>query len=384
MKARSLSLLLAGTFMTLLLLTACDKTPLPKPAQKPLPEVSVVTAHAQSIPLTRESTGLLAPTRVAQVRARVAGIILKRAYTEGTDVNRGQVLFQIDPAALQAALHTEEAVLVKAQADAANAALIARRSQDLATKGLIASQDRDTAQANARTTAAAVKAAQANVEQARLNLGYATVTAPIAGHAGISLVTRGALVGQGEATLLTTIEQINPIYVNFTQSASNLQQLKQSGSDNPMGNNIQPDSKVEILLPDGSVYPHPGKLDFSAQTVDPRTGTLLLRAIVPNPKRQLLPGMFIRLRLIMGQLNHAFLLPQATVQRDKTGAYVMLVAASGKVEQRRVQTHGMTRTDWIVSGKLADGDRVISEGLQKVKPGMMVKVEPSAKPASNH
>ncbi len=384
MKTCSLSLLLAGIVMTLLLLTACDKTPPPKQAQKPLAEVSVVIIHSQSIPLTRESTGLLAPTRVAQVRARVAGVILKRVYTEGTDVRQGQVLFQIDPSALKAALHTEAATLVKAQADAANAALIARRSQDLATKGLIASQDRDTAQANARTTAAAVKAAQANVEQARLNLGYATVTAPIAGHAGISLVTEGALVGQGEATLLTTIEQINPIYVNFTQSASNLQQLKQSGADNPVGNSTHANIKVEILLADGSVYPHPGRLDFSAQTVDPRTGTLSLRAIIANPRRQLLPGMFIRLRLNMGQLKHAFLLPQASVQRDKTGAYVMLVAASGKVEQRRVQTHGMTQTDWIVSGKLADGDRVITAGLQKVKPGMMAKAEPSANPASNH
>jgi len=382
MKPRSLSLLLAGTFITLLLLSACDKTP-PKQAKKPpVPEVTVVIAHSQSIPLTREATGLLAPTRVAQVRARVAGVILKRIYTEGTDVRQGQVLFQIDPSALKATLHTEEATLAKAQADAANAALIARRSQNLATKGLIASQDRDTAQANAHATTAAVKAAQANVEQARLNLGYATVTAPIAGHAGISLVTEGALVGQGEATLLTTIEQINPIYVNFTQPASNLPRLKKSSNDNPAENSTHADIKVEILLSDGSVYPHSGKLDFSAQNVDPRTGSLSLRAIIPNPDRQLLPGMFIRLRLNTGQLKHAFLLPQTTVQRDKKGAYVMLVTTRGKVEQRRVQTHGMTRTDWIITGRLTDGDQVISEGLQKVKPGMMAEV--SAKPASNH
>ncbi len=382
MKLFSRSFLLLGAFAALLLLSACDKTP-PIRAHQPIPEVTVVTAHIQSVPLTHESTGLLAPTKVAQVRARVAGIILKRDYTEGTDVKPGQILFQIDPAALKAALHTEKATLAKAQANAANAALIAKRSQDLAHSGLVSTQDKDTALANKRTTAALVKAAQAGVAQARINLGYTTITAPIAGHAGKARVTEGALVGQGEATLLTTIEQINPIYVNFSQSASSLRQLKLSAKGHS-ANNMDIGTKVEILLPDGSVYPHPGQLNFSAQTVDPRTGTLSLRAIIPNPKRQLLPGMFVNLRLTMGQLKRAFLLPQAAVQRDHMGAYVMVVAASGKVERRRVQTHGMTQTDWIITGKLADGDQVITTGLQKVKPGMVVKADLSAKSASNH
>ncbi len=375
MKALFSSLLLAGTIVVVLLLTACEKSAPPAQVKKPVPKVTVVTAHIQSVPLTHEAVGLLAPTQIAEVRARVAGVILKRVYTEGTDVRQGQVLFQIDPASLKAALHTREATLAKARADAVNAALIARRSQDLANKGLIASQDRDTALANQRITAAVVKAAEATAEEARLNLGYATVTAPIAGHAGRALVTKGALVGQGEATLLTTIEQLDPVYVNFSLPVAGLPQLQQAARNKPHLN-----TKVEVMLPDGTVYPHPGTLDFSAQTVDPLTGTVSLRAVVPNPARQLLPGMFIKLRLNMGQLDHAFLLPQATVQRDKTGAYIIVLDTSGKVEKRRVQTHGMTLTDWIITGKLADGDRVITEGLQKVKPGMMAKAEPSTLP----
>jgi membrane fusion protein (multidrug efflux system) len=346
----------------------------------------VVIAHAESVPLTNEQVGRLAATRVAQVRARVAGIILSRVYTEGTDVSQGQVLFLIDPAPLKAALHVEEAGLAKAQADAANAAQIAKRYQDLATKGLIASQDLDTALANQRTTAAAVKEARANVEKAQLDLDYATVTAPIAGHAGRALVTEGALVGQGEATQLTTVEQIDSVYVNFSQPVSELQQFQLAVTNSAEGTK-HADTQVDVLLPDGSFYPHPGILDFSDLSVDANTGTVSLRAIVPNPERRLLPGMFVRLQVTMGQLDHAFRLPQATVLRDATGAYVLVVGAEGKVEQRRVQTHEMTTTDWIVTGDLADGDQVILDGLQKVSPGAMAKVMPanvsdtSARPA---
>ncbi|MDT8282648.1 MAG: efflux RND transporter periplasmic adaptor subunit [Gammaproteobacteria bacterium] len=363
-------LLLPGIFA--LSLAACDKSEIPMP-MPPLPEVTVVTAHAQTVPLTRDSVGLLASSRVAQVRARVAGIVLSRVYTEGTDVKQGQVLFQIDPAALQAALHAEEATLARAQAEAANAVLIAKRSQNLSDKGVLSSQELDTSLANQRTTAAAVKEAQANVEKARLDLGYATVTAPIAGRAGRAMVTEGALVGQDEVTQLTTVNQIDPIYVNFSQSASELQQLQQTISSHQAGDPVPSDLKVEILLPDGSLYPRPGKLNFSDLAVDPNTGAISLRAVVPNPEYKLLPGMFVKLRITIGQLEHAFLLPQATVLYDKTGPYVLVVDATGKVTQKRVQTHGMTLTDWIITGELAEDDQVISEGLQKVKPGAMAK-----------
>ncbi|MBI1422276.1 MAG: efflux RND transporter periplasmic adaptor subunit [Gammaproteobacteria bacterium] len=357
--------------IALVALSACGKSDAPAHMQMPPPQVSVVTAHAESVPLTQVLVGRLAAVRIAQVRARVAGVILKRVYTEGTDVEQGQVLFQIDPAPLEAALHAEQAALAKARADAANAALISKRYKDLEAKHLISSQDVDTALANERTTAAAVKQAQANVEKAQLDLGYATVTAPISGRAGRAQVTEGALVGQGEATELTTVQQIDPIYVNFSQSVSELEQLRAANAN---ANPTQEASKVEVMLSDGTPYSQAGKLDFSDLAVDPTTGTVSLRAVVPNPDKTLLPGMFVKLRVTMGHLEHAYLLPQATVQRDQAGAFVFVVGAEGKVEQQRVETHGMTRTDWIVTGKLTDGAQVIVAGIQKVRPGAVAKV----------
>jgi membrane fusion protein (multidrug efflux system) len=376
------SILLRGVALIapVLLLNACGK-PAAESAQggaMPMPEVAVVRAKAQSVPLTRELVGRLAATRVAQVRARVAGIILTRVYTEGTDVKAGDVLFTIDPAELEATLHAQEAALAKAEADAANAALVAKRYVELREKRTLSQQDLDTALAAERTTAAAVKQAQANVETARLNLSYATVTAPIDGRAGRALVTEGALVGQNEATQLTTIEQIDPIYVNFSQSVAELAELEKADPAGEPGAAADPEAKVEILLPDGNAYPHSGTIDFSDMAVDPGTGAVSLRAVVANPSKRLLPGMFVTLRLTTGQIDDAFLLPQATLLRDATGAYVLVVNGEGKVEQRRVETHGMTRKDWILTGQLADGDQVIVSGLQKVKPGAEAKVAPPA------
>ena len=351
-----------------LLLASCNQSTPQSMAQTPSPppEVGVIKVHSQTVPLSRELVGRLAPTRVAQVRARVAGIILKRVYTEGTDVSQGDVLYLIDPAPLQAALHAKEAALAKAEADAANASITAKRYIDLEAKKLLAKQDLDTALANERSTAAAVKQAQADVESARLDLGYATVTAPIDGRAGRALVTEGALVGQGEATQLTTIEQIDPVYVNFSQSVSELRELQSGSSERePL--------KVEVKLPDGTPYPHTGSLDFSDLAVDPLTGAVSLRAVVPNPQRSLLPGMFVNLQLTSGTLDQAFVLPQATLSRDEKGAYVLVVGADGKVEQRRVEIHGMTHSQWILKGGLDDGDQVIVEGLQRVKPGASAK-----------
>ena len=344
--------------------------------QMPPPEVSVVTAHPQSTPIMRELVGRLAATRTAQVRARVAGIVLQRVYTEGTDVKSGQVLFQIDPAHLKAKLNAEEAALAKAEADAVNAALTAKRYAELRQKKTISQQDLDTAHANERTTAAAVKEARANVESAQLDLSYATVRAPIAGRAGRALVTEGALVGQNEATLLTTVEQIDPIYVNFSQSGAELQELRHlaAKTQNAKHPATEDAGQVELLLNGKDPYPATGSVDFSDLAVDPGTGAVSLRAVVPNPDRRLLPGMFVTLRLTAGQLDNAFTLPQPVLARDSEGAYVMVVGAEGKVEQRRVETHGMTRTDWILTGDLAEGDRVIVTGLQKVKPGAVAKV----------
>jgi membrane fusion protein (multidrug efflux system) len=353
-----------------LLLAACDKQA-PQKRQMPAPEVTVIKAQAQMVPLRRELVGRLASTRVAQVRARVAGVILKRVYVEGTDVQKGQVLFQIDPAPLQAELHAQQAALARAEADAANARATAVRYQDLGKKGLVSNQDLDTALANERTTEAAVKQTQANVEKARLDLSYATVKAPIDGRAGRALVTEGALVGQDEATELTTVEQIDPIYVNFSQSVAELQQLQGVG---PLAAEAgKQRARVQVVLPDNALYPHEGALDFSNLAVDPGTGTVSLRAVVPNPDHRLLPGMFVNLRLTIGQMSNAYLLPQAAVGRDSQGAYVLTVDAEGKVEQRRVETHGLTRSEWIVSGPLSDGEQIIVEGQQKVRPGATAK-----------
>jgi membrane fusion protein (multidrug efflux system) len=375
---RSILLRGAAVVMPALFLSACDK-PSAQSLQDqamPVPQVAVVQAESQSVPLTRELVGRLAATRVAQVRARVAGIILSRVYTEGTDVDVGDVLFQIDPAQLEANLHAQEAALAKAQADAANAALTAKRYLELREKRTLSQQDLDTAQANERTTAAIVKQAQANEATAKLNLSYATVTAPIAGRAGRALVTEGALVGQNEATLLTTIEQIDPIYVNFSQSVAELTGLEKAQDEKASESGPSPEIDVEILLPDGSIYPHVGSIDFTDMAVDPATGALSLRAVVANPSKRLLPGMFVTLRLTSGHIENAFLLPQEALLRDAAGAYVLVLNGKGKVEQRRVETRGMTREDWIVTGSLADGDQVIVSGLQKVEPGAEAKIAP--------
>lgn len=344
-------------------------------AAKSPPEVKVVEVHPQSVPIIRELVGRLAPTRQAQVRARVAGVLLERVYTEGTDVEPGQLLFRIDPARLQAEVRAQEAALARAEADYTNAALTAKRYLELRDKKTLSQQDLDTAQAAERTTAAAVKQAQANLELARLDLGYADVTAPIAGRAGRALVTEGTLVGQGEATLLTTVERIDPIYVNFSQSPGELQDLRLDLRRALVPGARGADAlKVEVLLPDGSPHPQPGTLDFSDLAVDPGTGALSLRATVPNPDKMLLPGQFVTLRLTTSQLDQAFIIPQAALARDPAGAYVLVVEEGGQVAQRRVETHGMTHTDWILGGDLRDGDRVIVSGLQKAKPGDAVRV----------
>ncbi len=345
-----------------LLLAACDRTAPQDSQAPPPPEVAVMEVHSRSVPLTREFVGRLAPTRIAEVRARVAGIIVDRVYKEGTDVKHGQVLFRIDPAPLKTVLHAREAALAQAQADAANAAAIARRYRELAHRRLISTQDLDSALATERSTAAAVKQAQANAESAGLDLGYATVTAPIDGRAGRALVTEGALVGEGEATQLTRIEQIDPVYVNFSLSVPEMQQLQGDARTRDQAN-------VEVLLADGKAYPHPGALDFSDLAVDPGTGAVSLRAVLPNPNRLLLPGMFVNLRLNTGVVDHAFVLPQGAVGRDAEGAYVLVIDPDGKVGQRRVQIANMTSSDWVVRGDLSEGDRVIIEGLQKVRPG---------------
>ncbi|MBV8877733.1 MAG: efflux RND transporter periplasmic adaptor subunit [Gammaproteobacteria bacterium] len=358
-----------------LLLDACSHAG-PPPAPPP-PQVGVVVVHAQPVPLTRNLVGRLSATRSADVRARVAGVLLKRLYVEGSDVKAGQPLFQIDPAPLRAALDGALAALAQAQASATNAHIAAQRTRELAPSGLVSRSDLDNAEATERSTAAAVEQAKAAVGTARINLGYATVTAPIAGRAGQQGVTEGALVGQGTATLLTTVDQIDPIYVNFDQPAVDIERLRraQAAGDVTLARGKQ--VTVQLTLADGSLYPHSGTLDFLDVSVDPATGAVALRGIIPNPDHQLLPGMFVGVRLKSAEVNRAFLVPQAGLQRDAKGAYVLVAGGDDKVVEKRVTVETLAGADWIVTAGLADGDRVIVSGTQNARPGATVAAVPA-------
>ena len=380
MKSPYLRLLMVAA----LALAACGKTPAPGAApagaagggqQMPPAEVGVVSAKSEAVPLTRDLVGRLSATRTADVRARVAGVLVKRVYTEGSDVKEGQLLFQIDPKPLQAALNAQLANLAAAQATAQNNHVAAERARSIANKGLMSKTDMDNAEAAERTSAAAVKQAQANVEAAKINLGYANVTAPIGGRAGQQQVTEGALVGQSEATLLTTISQIDPVYANFSQAVGELEQMRRAQASGAVSLTAPNKAKVELVLPDGSTYGQAGTLDFSDTTVDPSTGAISLRGIVPNPDHSLLPGMYVTVRVTFGELNNAFRIPQAAVLRDVKGPYVYVVK-DGKAQQKRITADAQQGDSWIVTAGIDDGDAVVVSGVQKVKPDGPAKAVP--------
>lgn len=341
-------------------LTACKDEQ--APAAPPPPEVGVVTATAASLPLQRELSGRLSAYRSADVRARVPGVVQKRVYTEGSEVREGDVLFVIDPAQLQAALGTAQASLAQAQANHANAKTAADRARQLAPTQFISQSDIDNALAAERSAAAAVQAGRAAVDAARINLGYATVRAPISGIAGKQQVTEGALVGQGTATLLTTVDQADPLYVNFSMSVAELERIRSVIAARGDG-----EAEVSVRLPDGSTYAHTGTLDFSGDVVDPTTGAVSMRARVPNPDRRLLPGTYVTLVATLGVQPNVFAIPQPAVQRDAHGPYLMVVGADGKVARRDVQTSSASNGNWIVTGGLEGGEQVIVAGLQRVR-----------------
>lgn len=340
------------------------------------PDVRVVTVHSQQVPLTEKLVGRLSAYRHANVLARVSGVLLKRWYTEGAEVKAGQRLFEIDPAPYRATLDAASAALAQAKANAANAAMTAHRDRVLIRSHLVSESQLDTDEAAARSTAALVKQAQANVESARINLGYTDVTSPITGIAGEQQVTEGALVGQGTPTLLTTVDQINPIYVNFNEPAAQQEKLTarmQAGQITLADRR----ARVQLTLPNGTPYGQPGRVDFRAASVDPSTGTIALRGVIPNPHHHLLPGMFVTVRLSVGIANHAYLVPQVAVQRDGAGsAYVLTVDRTDTVVEQPVQTEGTTGDDWIIWRGLSNGDRVIVSGIQSARPGSKVAPHP--------
>lgn len=365
--------LLLGS-VVVLALAACKKEGTQTP---PPPEVGVVTVQATSAPLVREFSARLSPVRSADVRARVAGVLLKRVYDEGTDVKEGQVLFKIDPAPLQASLSAAQGQLASAQAAYTNAHIAAERARRLAPLQYVSQSYLDDAQAIERSTAAALQQAKAAVTTAQINLGYANVSAPISGRAGKQRVTEGALVGSGEATLLTTIDQIDPLYVNFSMSASELQALREAQGQGAVSLADMADTKLKVLMSNGKTYAQEGTLDFSDVVVDPGTGAVSLRATLPNPQRSLLPGSFVTVQVELGRRSNVFLVPQAAVQRDTNGAYVMVVGQDGKVTRRDVQMDDRAMgNQWIITGGLKDGDQVVALGLQKAKDGAQVKAVP--------
>jgi len=377
------ALAIAG--FSVVVLAACGKQEAAGPGgpggQMPPPEVGVITAQATPVPLQQQLVGRLAAFRSADVRARVPGILQRRVYEEGSDVREGQVLFLIDPAQLQAALGQSEAALAQAQATYANAKSAADRARQLLPQKYISQSDYDNAIAAERSAGASVQQAKAGVETARINRGYATVRAPISGRAGKQQVTEGALVGQGDATLLTTVDQVDPLYVDFSMGVEQMAQVRQL--DDGSGQR-----QVQVLLPDGSVYAHPGTLDFSGDVVDPATGAVALRARVPNPEHRLLPGTFVSVRATLGEQRAAYRIPQVAVQRDAQGAFVLVVGNDGKVARKTVTTDRQDGADWIVSSGLANGDKVIVSGLQRAQPGQPAKATPlppanaAAKPAA--
>ena len=374
--------LVALTGGALVLLTACGKGAAPAmsaaPGGAPPPvQVGVVTVSQGDVGLVTELPGRLEASRVAQVRARAAGILQQRLFREGSDVKAGQVLFRIDSAPYAAAVASAKAGQARAEANLAQASALADRYKPLVQANAISKQEYATAVAAQKQAEADVAVGKAAVQTASINLGYAAVTAPISGRIGRALVTEGALVGQGDATQLAVIQQINPMYVNFTQSASEVMKLRRALEAGQFKRANGADAaSVRVVLDDGTQYAQIGRLLFSDLTVDTTTGQVTLRAEVPNPGGQLLPGLYVRVRLEQAQASNALLLPQQAVTRTPTGDSVMVVTPEGKVASRPVKIGGAQDSKWVVLDGLKTGEQVVVDGFQKIRPNATVKPVP--------
>jgi membrane fusion protein (multidrug efflux system) len=372
-----------GAIVAGMMLTGCGTktksgaTPPPSP-----PEVGVVVVQLQRVALTTELSGRTSPCQVAEVRPQVNGIIQKRVFTEGNDVKAGQVLYRIDPATYRAAFDSAKAAQAKAEASLIAVRLKAERYGDLVAIKAVSQQDYDDAHAAFKQAEADVAATKAAVETARINLAYTKVTAPISGRIGRSTVTDGALVTASQPAALATIQYLGSMYVDVTQSTAELLRLRQNLANGVMKKGSSAQAPVKLLLEDGSPYPLTGTLKFSEVTVDQSTGSVTLRALFPNPKQTLLPGMFVRAIVEEGVNENAILIPQRGVTRNPKGdAMVMTVGAGEKVEPRPIKVVRTVGDNWLVSEGLKAGDRVILEGIQKARPGTKVKAVPfGAKP----
>lgn len=352
----------------------------------PPPQVGVVVAQPGDVGLQTELPGRLEASRVAQVRARAAGILLKRQFTEGSDVKAGQLLFRIDPGPYAAALQSARATQAKAEASLVQARTLAERYRPLVAENAISQQEYANAEAAQKMAEAEVAAAKAAVQTAGINLGYADVTAPISGRVGRALVTEGALVGQGEATALAVIQQIDPLYVNFTQSAAEALNLRRAMAAGQLKSAGQGAAEVSVVLEDGTEYAHKGKLLFSDLTVDATTGQVTLRAEVPNREGELLPGLYVRVRMEQATLSNAIAVPQQAVTRTDAGDTLTVVGADGKLGQRSVKVTAGQNNQWVVTEGLKEGEQVMVDGFQKLQmlpPGTPVQAVPWTPPGAS-
>lgn len=341
-------------------------------------EVGVINIQAQAVTLTTELSGRTSAFQVSEVRPQVSGIIQARLFVEGADVKAGQALYQIDPASYQAAYDSARANLDKAEASLISIRNKASRYEELVAIKAVSQQEHDDSQAALKQAQADVAAAKAAVETARINLGYTRVASPIAGRIGRSSVTPGALVNAGQAAALVTVQQLDTIYVDVTQSTAELLRLKRDLASGQLKSAGAKQAAVKLILEDGSTYPQAGKLQFSDVTVDQSTGSITLRAVFPNPKGDLLPGMYVRAVLEEGAEEQAILAPQQGVTRDTKGnPTALVVGADNKVELRQLKTRRTIGDKWLVSEGLKAGDRLIVDGLQKIAPGALVNPVPA-------
>ena len=373
------SLVVACLISPALLLAGCGESGQNGAAQGArVPEVTVEVVQPERVVVKTELPGRVQALRTAEVRARVEGIIQKRLFTEGSEVNAGDLLFQIDPSTLQADLDAAKATVARAEAIMTQAHLKEKRLKNLLARKAVSTQEYDEAIALSKQAEADVAASKAAMARAKIDLDYASVRAPITGRIGRALVTEGALVGKNEATHLATIEQLDPLYVNFTQSANEILKYRRKRLTDKTSGVAVPE--VRVLLEDDTAYDHLGKLLFSEMTVDPGTGEVLLRAEVDNPDRLLLPGMFVRVDVEQAVYQQAFTISQRALIRTAQGEIVMTVLPDGKVVPLPIKTERAHGNRWIVSSGLSGGEQVIVEGLQKVRPGATAKAVPMAAP----
>ncbi|MFC6301045.1 efflux RND transporter periplasmic adaptor subunit [Pseudomonas sp. CCM 7893] len=358
--------------LVLSLLNGCSSDE--PPAAPAAPEVSVITLKPQSQVLRTELTGRTQALLMAEVRPQVGGVVQRRLFVEGSEVKAGQVLYELDAAPYRATVAQAEASLAKSRASLKAARVTAKRTAELASIEALSRQDNDDAQANVETAAADAKLAEAALETARINLTYTRIVAPISGRIETSTVTPGALVVANQETVLTTIQQLDPLYVDVTQSTTELLRLQRELAAGTLRSAAEGEADMSLRLEDGSLYNHTGRLKFSGARVNEGTGTVTLRAEIANPDRQLLPGMYVRGVLEQARDDQAILVPQQAVTRAASGATSVLLVVDGKVEQRPITVDRAVDNQWWVTSGLAAGEQVIVEGGQKVRPGAAVSI----------